>query len=116
MSESNCRNRVKRFTKAAIRQTKDFDPEVGRTWVADETYMKLGRKHNYFWDVDAESRFILATHVSFTSGTRDAKQLMEKAGDKAGKAPSVVVTEKLRAYLDGIEFTFGADSKHKQGG
>ena len=44
MSESNYWNWVKRFTKEAVRQSKDFHPDVGSEWVADETYMKLKRK------------------------------------------------------------------------
>ena len=51
MSESNYWNWVKRFTKEAIKQSKDFKPEVGDAWVADETYMKLGDKTVYFWDI-----------------------------------------------------------------
>ena len=35
--------------------------------------------------------------------------------ERADKTPKVVVTDKLRAYLDGIELAFGADAKHKQG-
>ena len=117
MSESNYWNWVKRFTKEAIKQSKDFKPNVGSVWVADETYMKLGKRNIYFWDIiDADTRFILATHVSFTRGTRDAEKLMVKARERAGKAPSKVVTDKLRAYLDGIELTFGADTEHRQGG
>lgn len=117
MSESSYWNWVKRFTKEAVRQCKDFKPEVGSTWVADETYMKLGKRKVYFWDIiDADTRFILATHVSFTRGTRDAEKLMVKARERAGKAPSHVVTDKLRSYLDGIELTFGADTEHRQGG
>ena len=117
MSESNYWNWVKRFTKEAVRQAKDFKPEVGSVWVADETYMKLGKRNIYFWDIiDADTRFILATHVSFNRGTRDAQYLMTKARERAGKAPSKVVTDKLRSYLDGIELTFGADTEHRQGG
>lgn len=117
MSESNYWNWVKRFTKEAIRQSKDFKPEVGSVWVADETYMKLGKRNIYFWDIiDADTRFILATHVSFTRGTRDAEKLMVKARERAGKAPSKVVTDKLRSYLDGIELAYGADTEHRQGG
>lgn len=39
MSESNYWNWVKRFTKEAIKQANDFKPNVGNTWVADETYI-----------------------------------------------------------------------------
>jgi hypothetical protein len=48
-------------------------------------------------------------------GTQDAKILMEKAAKRAGKLPKVVVTDKLQAYLDGIELAYGSDTLHKQG-
>lgn len=117
MSESNYWNWVKRFTKEAIRQCKDFKPEVGDTWVADETYMKLGRRKVYFWDIiDSKTNYILATHVSFTRSGRDAKRLMERAEKRAGKTPKMVVTDKLKSYIVGIEDAYGANTKHIQGG
>lgn len=39
---------------------------------------------------------------------------MQKAYEKAGKAPKRIITDRLRAYLDGIELTFGANAKHVQ--
>jgi len=117
MSESNYWNWVERFTKEAIKQCKDFKPEVGDTWVADETYMKLGKRNIYFWDIICpKTNYILATHVSFTRSGRDARILMKKAAQRAGKTPKVVVTDKLRSYIVGIENAFGADTKHVQGG
>lgn len=47
-----------------------------------------------------------------TLTTRDARALVEKASEKAGKTPKVIVTDKLQAYIDGIELAFGADTKH----
>jgi hypothetical protein len=35
---------------------------------------------------------------------------------RTSKIPRIIYTDKLWAYLDGIELTFGADTKHKQGG
>ncbi|MBM2824557.1 MAG: Integrase catalytic protein [Dehalococcoidales bacterium] len=117
MSESNYWNWVKRFTHEAIKQAKDFHPVVGDTWVADETYMKLGRKTVYFWDIiDSESRFLLASHVSTSRGAKEAEKLMRAASDRAGKSPKLVVTDKLGSYIGGIEEAYGADSKHVQGG
>lgn len=117
MSESNYWNWVKRFTREAIRQSKDFKPEVGDTWVADETYMKLGERKVYFWDIiDSKTNYLLASHVSFSRGGREAKILMKLAQQRAGKTPKVVVTDKLRSYIVGIEDAFGADTKHVQGG
>jgi putative transposase len=117
MSESNYWNWVKRFTREAMKQSKDYKPEVGDTWVADETYMKLGKRTVYFWDIiDTKTRFLLASHVSFTRGSRDAKELMMLAHEKAGKAPKTIITDKLRAYISGIEDEYGAETKHRQGG
>lgn len=117
MSESNYWNWVKRFTHEANRQSKDFKPEVGDTWVADETYMKLGKRTVYFWDIICpKSNYLLATHVSFSRGAREARMLMRLAANKAGKTPKVIVTDKLKSYIGAIEDEFGADTKHVQGG
>jgi putative transposase len=117
MSETNYWNWVERFTKKAIRQCQDFHPEVGDTWVADETYMKLKNKTVYFWDIiDTKTKFILASHASFGRGAREARALMNMAEKRAGKAPKTVITDKLRSYVGAIEDKWGADTKHVQGG
>jgi len=43
-----------------------------------------------------------------------ADGLQQKAADKAGKSPKYVLTDKLAAYPDGIEQTFGSNTKHIQ--
>jgi transposase-like protein len=125
---------VNKYTDEAIRATKDYHPKVGDVWVADETFVRVDMKKKtepkvvnpytksrsakwiVFWDViDADTRYLLASHITSTRGTRDAQALMEKAAKVAGKTPRVVVTDKLKAYLDGVELAFGADTKHRQG-
>jgi len=105
-----------RFIKVAKDRVKDSKPNVGDTWVADETVIKINRKKYWLFDcIDAKTRFLLASHLSPNRGTREAHALMVKAMERAGKAPKVVMTDKLAAYLDGIELTFGGEAKHKQG-
>lgn len=117
LSETTFWNWVKRFTKDAVKQSKKFKPVVGDEWIADETYMKLKDKNVYFWDiVDPKTNFLLASHVSFTRGAKDAKELMEKARQRAGKYPKTVITDKLKSYISGIEDAYGAETKHIQGG
>ena len=112
---------VNKYTNKAIRETKDLHPKVGNTWIADETYIKTDIKTSdpkgvLFWDIiDADTRFLLASRVTTTRGTQDAKQLMELAAKRANKAPTSVVTDKLAAYIDGIELAFGGGAKHRQG-
>ncbi|MEW6034655.1 MAG: DDE-type integrase/transposase/recombinase [Chloroflexota bacterium] len=108
---------VNKYTDLATKQFRDYHPKVGNTWIADETMLDLDKNHKvWFWDIiDEKTRFLLASHVSLTRTTEDAQSLMEKAAQRAGKVPKVVVTDKLNAYLDGVELAFGADTEHRQG-
>jgi len=114
-------NWVNKYTNEAIRQTKDLHPKVGNVWIADETYIKTDIKTKdpkgvVFWDIiDADTRFLLASRITTTRNIQDAKQLMELAAKRADKTPKVVVTDKLAAYIDGIELAYGSDAKHWQG-
>jgi transposase-like protein len=125
---------ILKYTDTAVKEARDYHPHVGDVWIADETYVRVDKKKPneanignpyvkskkakwvIFWDIiDAKTRFLLASHITTTRGTKDAQDLMEKAAARAGKVPRVVVTDKLAAYLDGIELAFGADTKHKRG-
>ena len=104
-----------RFTKEAIRLLETLKPKVSDTWIADETTLKFQDKLYWVWDIiDRKTRFLLASYLSPNRGTREAAILMELASKRADKAPKRVITDKLRAYLDGIELVFGADTKHIQ--
>ena len=114
-SSSTAYRWISRFSRQAIERTKNDKPEVGDTWVADETVLKMDGKNVWFWDIiDSKTRFLLASHISRTRTTKDAQKLMELAAKRAGKSPKVILTDKLKAYLDGIELTFGSDTKHIQ--
>ena len=111
---------ITRYTKKAV---KDFGPikaRVGNTWVADETVLKLksgGGENIWLFDcLDEDSRFLLATHLTHHRYTRDAQTLMQKARSRAKRTPDTIITDKLRSYLDAVEQTFGADTKHRQSG
>ncbi len=52
-------------------------------------------------------------HLSPTRTTRDAEILFERAYRNAERKPERVVTDGLRAYQDGIEKTFGGDTRHE---
>jgi len=104
-----------RFTDEATAKARDYTPKVGYVWIADETIVDIGGKKVWLWDIiDVKTRFLLATHMSFQRTAQHAKRLVEKAAERAGKLPKVVITDKLFAYLDGIEMAFGADTQHVQ--
>lgn len=116
ISDVTALNWVRRFSKPVIIEASKYKPDVGSVWVADETVIELDGKNMWLWDIiDTKTRFLIASHLSYSRTTKDAQTLMKQAYDRTGKIPRVIYTDKLQAYLDGIELTFGADTKHKQG-
>jgi transposase-like protein len=116
ISDVTALNWVKRFSKLAIIEADKYKPDVGGVWVADETMIDIDGKNIWLWDIiDTKTRFLIASHMSYTRTSKDAQSLMKQAYERTGKIPRVIYTDKLRAYLDGIELTFGANTQHKQG-
>jgi transposase-like protein len=116
ISDVTALNWVRRFSKMAIIEANKYKPEAGSIWVADETVINLDGKDIWLWDIiDTKTRFLLATHMSYTRTSKDAESLMKQAYERTGKIPRVIYTDKLRAYLEGIEHTFGGDTSHMQG-
>ena len=116
ISDVSALNWVTRFSKMAIMEAGKYKPDVSRVWVADETMIDLDGKNVWLWDIiDTKTRFLIATHMSYTRTSKDAQQLMKQAYERTDKIPRVIYTDSLRAYLDGIELTFGADTQHKRG-
>lgn len=115
-TEMGIYNWIKRFSQEAVNRVKDFQPIVGDTWVADETVLKVGGRNVWFFDViDEKTRYLLASRLSESRTTKEAALVMNEAKRRAGKAPKRIITDKLAAYIDGIELVFGADTKHVQG-
>jgi len=104
---------IDKFTNLAIKHFRQYKPQVGDVWVADETMLDMNNRKVWFWDIiDTKTRFLLSSRVSLSRTTEDARLLMECAYERAGKSPKVIITDKLRSYLDGIELTFGSDTDH----
>jgi len=105
VAESTIYYWITKFTKQAIEQSKNFMPKVGDVWIADETGIDIhGSKRDlWFWDIiDSKSRYLLASHISNTRTTEDARILIQKAVQHAGKYPRVIITDKLHAYIDAV--------------
>jgi putative transposase len=132
ISTGSIYNWIYRFTDLALKEADKYTPKVGDKWICDETYVRIDKskanvdnpysksrkaKWIIFWDIiDADTRFLLASHLTSTRTKEDAQILFEKAAKRAGKIPKVVVTDELASYIDGMELAYGSDSQHKQGG
>jgi putative transposase len=116
ISDVTAFNWIRRFTELAVKEASQYKPKVGNTWVAGETVIDIDGEDAWLWDIiDTKTRFLIATHMSYTRTKGDAEILMNKAYERTGIVPKIIYTDKLRAYLDGIELIFGSGTTHKQG-
>ncbi|MBI2832039.1 MAG: IS6 family transposase [Chloroflexi bacterium] len=106
---------IQKYTDEVSKRFRDYHPQVGNVWIADETVLDIDGKNIWMYDIiDEKTRFLLATRITTARTTRDAQSLMEQAEKRAGKRPSMVVTDKQNSYLDGIELAYGMDTEHVQ--
>ena len=85
---------ITKYTSEAVNQFKDYHPQVSDTWVADETVLKLDGKNYWCIDIiDVDTRFLLATKLSPNRETKDIKELLECARDRANKIPKKILTD-----------------------
>ncbi len=107
---------ITKYTDEAVNRFKDYHPQVGDVWVADETVLRIDGANIWLYDIiDEKTRFMLASRIALSRTTDDARKLMEAAAKCAGKTPRVVKTDRNSSYLDGIELAYGADTEHRLG-
>ncbi|MFC1949512.1 transposase [Chloroflexota bacterium] len=115
ISRSSFHRWVIKYSDIAKKEANKHTPEVGDTWYADECVLNVGGKKAWCFDViDGDTRYLLATHISYGRKISDAKKLFEKAYNVAGKEPKVILSDGLKSYIDAIELVFGANTKHVQ--
>ena len=97
-------NWIRKYVTLINEYTKQLNPTVSRKWHADETKIKVRGRHAYLWNImDSKTRFLLAKHLSFGRGTRDAAKLLTEALRKAGKEPRTLTTDGLGSYGSAID-------------
>jgi transposase-like protein len=94
-------NWIQKYTALMEEYLDKIIPQVSDTWRADELYVKIKGNMKYvFAMMDDETRFWIAQEVADTKDTHDARHLFQVARERAGKRPSVLITDGLRSYHD----------------
>jgi putative transposase len=106
-SDSAVYNWINRFTYTTSERSKFFHPIVGDTWIVDETILNISGHQLWIWDIlDKDTSFLLGTEVLLAHDAKNAQLLIQKAIEKAGKTPKVIITEKLAEYFKNNSYTF----------
>jgi transposase-like protein len=106
---------IKRISEISTIEDKNTRIEVGDTWIANESVIKISGQNYWLMDIiDSDTRFVLASEIFSGRSSSDIKIIMEIARDKANKSPKLVITDGWRGYLNGVELVYGSDVKHIQ--
>lgn len=93
-----------------VRQwARKFDPEIatrlrrraprrGDKWHLDEVVLTIGGRKHHLWRAVDQDGFVLDMLVQSRRDTRAAKRLLRKLLKAQGRAPRVLITDKLKSY------------------
>ena len=100
-------NWVHKEAQRANELLRDVKVQAGDEWVADELAVKVGGRQMWLFNVmDADTRFLLAAHLSPTRTYRAAATAMAMARDRAALAPKTIKTDGLASYNQGVRIAF----------
>ena len=96
---------VRDFSAEAIEEMKDHPAKTGGgDWVADELHFEVKGKKAYLWDImDRDTRYILASHLSYRRDAPSARAMLRKALAASDGPPETITTDKWRAYIKPIK-------------
>ncbi len=106
---------ITEYSRTAHDTLKNHKVKLGKIWVVDETAIEVGGKNIWFWDIiDDKTRFLIASHMSYSRTVGDAVTIMSRAYERSQSVPTFILSDKLPAYPRGIQEVFGKHADHIQ--
>ena len=108
---------IHRWIRRVIKNMKAMEKEhglsVGKRWHIDETEIKIAGEPHYLWNVlDAETRILLASNVTYGRSSKDAEMIIREALKNAKTPPKEIVTDGLKSYNVAMKNDFGCQINH----
>ncbi len=98
---------VRELTATADDVLRPVKVDTGREWVADEMVVNVGGQKMWLFNVmDADTRFVLAAHLTPERTARAAQTTLAMARERSNNAPAVVKTDGLRSYRQALPRAF----------
>ena len=103
-SKDTIYNWVVEFTDNATHAMRSYPAHTGGDWVADEMMVDVGGEKMWHWNVmDADTRYVLASHLAKRRSALEATKTLQKALAAADTPPKTITTDKLRSYAPAIK-------------
>jgi putative transposase len=108
VSAATVYNWIAHYSRVAAEWMDAQSVKVGEKWHVDETVVSVDGNKRWVSNVlDAETHFLLATHVSKNRSKANTRAPLHKAKENAGSLPRVVFTDGMPAYPDAVKRELG---------
>ena len=106
---------VRDYSAEAVERMKDQKAKCGGgAWVAVEIVVDVRGRKAYLWDItDTDTRYILASHLSYRRDGAAARVMLRKALAASDGPPKTITTDKWRAYIKPIK-ELAPEARHIQ--
>ena len=102
-----------KFGQKAAKRIRFRASVFGDKWHLDEVVITIKGKHHWLWRAVDQHGYVLDVLVQSRRNTQAAERLMRKLLRKHGKAPRVMVTDKLKSYA-AANRKIGLKFEHRQ--
>ena len=89
---------ARKFGQALANQIRRRLPGAGDRWHLDEVVITIAGKKHWLWRAVDQTGFVLDVLVQSRRDQRAAKRLLRKLLKRQGRAPRVMITDKLASY------------------
>jgi putative transposase len=98
VSHETVRQWARKFGQAFANQIRRRLPSAGDKWHLDEVVITIAGKRHWLWRAVDQDGMVLDVLVQSRRDQRAAKRLLRKLLKRQGRAPRVLVTDKLASY------------------
>jgi putative transposase len=113
VSYETVRRWVAKFAPQIARRLRRHRRPAHPLWHLDEMFISIGGKRMYLWRAIDQNGEILDVLVQARRNKRAALRLMRKLLKKTGRAPRVLVTDRLKSYAAAVR-DLGLSVRHHQ--
>jgi putative transposase len=98
VSHETVRQWALKFGQTFANQIRRRLPRVGDKWHLDEVVIEIGGKAHWLWRAVDQHGIVLDVLVQSRRDAKAAKRLLRKLLKRQGRAPRVMITDKLASY------------------
>jgi putative transposase len=103
---------IKKYVGLMEKYLEQIQPQVSNTWRADELYFKVQGNMKYLYALmDVQTRFWISQEVADKKYTADVTPLFREGKARAGKTPSVIITDGAPNFNSAIRHAYWREDK-----